>query len=54
MPSFDGTDPDGWILRAERYFGIYQLKNDEKIEAVMLCLSGVPYHGIDGRTNKGW
>lgn len=23
MPLFDGTDPDGWILHAERYFAIY-------------------------------
>ena len=23
MPQFDGTDPDGWILQAERYFAIY-------------------------------
>lgn len=40
MPTFDGTDPDGWILQAERYFAIYGLINEEKVEAVVLSLSG--------------
>ncbi|KAL4558785.1 hypothetical protein LXL04_036987 [Taraxacum kok-saghyz] len=40
MPAFNGTDPDGWILQAERYFAIYQLINEEKLEAAILSLSG--------------
>lgn len=40
MPGFDGSDPDGWILQAERYFTIYQLNNGEKLEAAILALSG--------------
>lgn len=40
MPTFDGKDPDGWILQAERYFAIYQLLNEEKIEAAVLSLKG--------------
>ena len=40
MPTFDGRDPDGWILQAERYFAIYQLINEEKIEAAVLSLNG--------------
>ncbi|KAL4568635.1 hypothetical protein LXL04_024250 [Taraxacum kok-saghyz] len=40
MPFFDGTDPDGWILQAERYFAIYQLINEEQIEAAILSLNG--------------
>lgn len=40
MPTFDGTDPDGWILQAERYFAIYQLLDEEKITAAVLALSG--------------
>lgn len=40
MPTFDGTDPDGWILQAERYFAIYQLINEEKMEAAILSLQG--------------
>lgn len=40
MTTFDGTDPDGWILQAECYFAIYQLINEEKVEAAVLSLSG--------------
>ncbi|KAL4564788.1 hypothetical protein LXL04_028859 [Taraxacum kok-saghyz] len=40
MPLFNGSDPDGWILLAERYFAIYQLINEKKLEAAILSLSG--------------
>lgn len=40
MSAFDGTDPDGWVLQAERYFAIYQLLDEEKITAAVLCLNG--------------
>ncbi|KAL4560945.1 hypothetical protein LXL04_033102 [Taraxacum kok-saghyz] len=40
MPQFSGSDPDGWILQSERYFAIYQLIEEEKVEATILCLSG--------------
>lgn len=39
MPAFDGKDPDGWILQAERYFAIYQLLDGEKVEAAVLSLN---------------
>lgn len=29
MPLFDGANPDGWILRAERYFDFYRLNEVE-------------------------
>lgn len=25
MSLFDGTDPDGWVLRVEQYFNFYRL-----------------------------
>lgn len=37
---FDGTNPDGWILRAERYFSFYRLSEEEKIEATVVALEG--------------
>lgn len=40
IPQFDGVDPDGWILLAERYFAIYQLLDEERITAAVLSLSG--------------
>ena len=40
MPIFDGTDPDGWILRVERYFTFYRLNEEEMLEAVAVALEG--------------
>lgn len=33
MPLFDGVNPDGWILRAERYHQFYRLTEEDKLEA---------------------
>lgn len=40
MPVFDGTDPDGWILRVERYFGFYRLTEGDMLEAVVVAMEG--------------
>lgn len=40
MPLFDGNNPDGWILRAERYFQFYRLTEEDKIEAAIVSLEG--------------
>lgn len=40
MPVFDGEDPDGWILRVERYFAFYHLSEMEMLEAVVVALDG--------------
>lgn len=40
MPLFDGTNLDGWILRAERFFSFYGLTEEEKVEATLVALEG--------------
>lgn len=40
MPLFDGTDPDGWILRVDWYFNFYRLSEEERLEAVAVTLEG--------------
>lgn len=40
LPLFDGVNPDGWILRAERYFRFYRLEETEKVEAAVVALEG--------------
>lgn len=40
IPQFDGSNLDGWILRAERYFTLNQLTNEEKIEAGIVAFEG--------------
>ena len=37
MPLFEGENPDEWIFRAERYFAVNQLADEEKIESAALC-----------------
>lgn len=38
MPLFDGENPDGWILRAERYFNFYKISETDKLEATVVAL----------------
>ena len=40
LPIFDGTNPDGWIFRAERYFHFYRLGDEEVLEAAVVSLDG--------------
>lgn len=40
LPLFDGSNPDGWILRAERFFNFYSLSEEEKVEATVVALEG--------------
>lgn len=40
MPLFDGDNPDGWILRSERYFNFYKLSEGDKLEAAIVALEG--------------
>lgn len=40
MPLFDGTNPDGWIMRAERYYDFYRLTEAEKVEAAVVAMEG--------------
>ena len=40
IPSFDGSDPDGWILRAERYFALNRLTQEEKIDVSFIAFEG--------------
>ncbi|KAJ9546382.1 hypothetical protein OSB04_018925 [Centaurea solstitialis] len=40
IPSFDGTDLDGWILRAERYFALNKLNQEERIDVSFIAFEG--------------
>ncbi|XP_074323394.1 uncharacterized protein LOC141660315 [Apium graveolens] len=44
MALFDGSDPDGWIMRVERYFNFYRLSEEERLEAVVVALEGDALH----------
>ena len=40
MPIFEGNNPDGWVLRAERYFLFYNLTEEEMLEAAVVGMDG--------------
>lgn len=40
MPIFERSDPDGWLLRVERYFAFYKLSEAEMLESVAVALEG--------------
>lgn len=40
IPVFDGKDPDGWIMRAERYFKLNHLNDEEQIEVAVISFEG--------------
>lgn len=53
MPLFDGVNPDGWILRAERYHQFYRLIEEDKLEAAIVALEGMHYSGSNGKIDGG-
>ena len=40
MPLFNGSNPDGLILKVEQYFALNLLTNEEKLEAAVMALEG--------------
>ncbi|XP_038687486.1 uncharacterized protein LOC119986865 [Tripterygium wilfordii] len=40
FPKYDGGDPRGWILKAEKYFRYYQTPEDLKVDIAAMYLEG--------------
>ncbi|TYK10372.1 transposon Tf2-1 polyprotein isoform X1 [Cucumis melo var. makuwa] len=40
MPVFDGTEPDSWLFRADRYFKIHNLTDSEKLTVAVISFDG--------------
>lgn len=40
LPVFDGNDPDGWIMQAERYFSLNRLNDEEQLEVSIISFEG--------------
>ncbi|KAL2512038.1 hypothetical protein Adt_17638 [Abeliophyllum distichum] len=53
MPVFDGSDPDAWIFRAERYFSVNQMAEDERMEATAVCFEGEALAWFHWKKNAG-
>lgn len=39
MPIFLGEHPDSWVHRAEHYFEIHELSDDEKIKVAIIAFA---------------
>ena len=39
-PFFYGTDPNGWVFRAEGFFDVNLMPENEKLEAAILSMEG--------------
>ncbi|KAL4558063.1 hypothetical protein LXL04_036259 [Taraxacum kok-saghyz] len=41
LPQFEGTDPRGWLTKAELYFMVNQIPATQKLHLAQMCLDGV-------------
>ncbi|KAD3068096.1 hypothetical protein E3N88_35976 [Mikania micrantha] len=40
FPTFNGGDPRGWVLKAEKYFRYYQVPEEEQVDAASMHFKG--------------
>lgn len=40
LPTFDGTDPMGWIAKAEKFIDLKKITEKEKMKLVYICMEG--------------
>lgn len=44
IPLFDASDPNRWMLRGEKFFDIYRLTEEEKLEVAVVSMEGNALH----------
>jgi hypothetical protein len=40
FPEFEGIDPDGWIIKAEKYFELVGVANEDRVQLAVLYIKG--------------
>jgi len=45
FPTFDGTDPKGWIKKYTRYFSLCRINDEQKVDLAALHLKGQLRYG---------
>lgn len=40
FPEFDGTDPDGWIRKSEKYFELVGIPNEHRVQIAVMYMVG--------------
>ncbi|KAF2317260.1 hypothetical protein GH714_019210 [Hevea brasiliensis] len=46
MPSFDGSDPIGWLARTHQYFEIHGVQNELKVSLALVSMEGALLHWL--------
>ncbi|XP_019189232.1 PREDICTED: uncharacterized protein LOC109183619 [Ipomoea nil] len=46
IPTFDGTDPVGWLARADQYFAIQCTREDLKVPTAFISMEGPALHWL--------
>ncbi|WVZ17603.1 hypothetical protein V8G54_010585 [Vigna mungo] len=54
LPSFDGTDPFGWIFKANQFFTFHQTPRSNASSSLPFLLKDKPLLGFSGCTTKGY
>ena len=44
LPNFDGSDPNGWLARAERFFEIHEVRPELKVDMAFVSMEGPAVH----------
>nr|KYP39109.1 hypothetical protein KK1_039592 [Cajanus cajan] len=40
LPTFEGSDPLGWLARAEKFFEVHQVKSSERLRVAFISMEG--------------
>ena len=40
FPEFEGTDPDGWIRKAEKLFELVAVPSEDKVKVAVMYMKG--------------
>ena len=52
LPNFDGSDPTGWLARAEKFFEVHGVKSELKVSMAFVSMEGPPVHWFQCLTTK--
>ena len=44
LPYFDGSDPMGWLARAEKFFEVHSVKPELRVDMAMVSMEGSTVH----------
>ena len=46
LPNFNGTDPVGWVYRAEQYFEVHNTRPEHKVRLAFIAIEEVVVHWL--------